>query len=143
MEGFGGLMIIVFIWLFIGVPIAAVSRSKKKGGTFPNKNTPGQGGTASETNQNAAPVRAQETVQDTLAPRVAYGSHDDSIYQGSLNAETGEGYDPCHESELQGLNEAEAPILQSTDSAPSLPFGWTGSDMVKGIVISEVLKRRV
>ena len=140
MDGFYGLLFILIIWLCIGVPIAKMSQAKKQGSTFPKNKAPGQADAASVTKPDAAPDPVP--LRSSLAPSVAYGSHDDSIYAGSMNAETGEGYDPCHEQDLNGLNKAEAAIPQPVSSAPALPFGWTGSDMVKGIVISEILKRK-
>ena len=144
MESFGGLFVLI-VWLCIGVTIAAVSRAGKikRNGSPKAGNNPVQGGSASGGMSEAAPAGEVRPLQSFLAPSVAYGTHDDSLYQGSLNAETGEGYDPCHEPELQGLNEAEtAPAVMPASTEHTLPFGWTGNDMVKGIVMSEILKRR-
>ena len=65
---------------------------------------------------------------------------DDTLYMGSLNAVTGEGTDPCHEDQLADV----MPVTESAAEEPSggLRLGWTGNEVVRGIVMSEVLKRR-
>ena len=94
----------------------------------------GSGGPAPE----APPAR-----ESRLAPTVSVTVGDDSVYAGSMNAVTGEGYDPCHDAELGGLNSAESIVpVHPAGDVPSLPFGWTGSDMVRGIVVSEILNRK-
>ena len=80
----------------------------------------------------------------TLTPAVSPAGHDDSVYQGSLNAVTGEGYDPCHEEQMSSLElvcqpEKEQPALKTS---PGLPLGWTANDMMRGIVMSEILNRK-
>lgn len=78
-----------------------------------------------------------------MMPTISVTVNDDSVYQGSMNAYTGEGYDPCHEGDLKGLNRAEsAPSARPAGDTHTLPFGWTGSDIVRGIVVSEILNRR-
>ena len=144
MEGFGGLFVLIFWLCIVGVVTRASTAAKmKRNGSPTAGNNPAQRTTASGAQPEAAPAGEVRPLESTLAPSVSYGSHDDGIYQGSLNAETGEGYDPCHESDLAGLNAAEAsPAMAPVSHEPALPFGWTGSDMVKGIVMSEILKRR-
>ena len=39
-----------------------------------------------------------------MQPTIKVTEHDDSVYQGSLYAETGEGYDPCHDEQLSSLS---------------------------------------
>ena len=90
-----------------------------------------------------APVREPLARETHLTPTISVTAPDDSVYQGSMNAVTGEGYDPCHDEDLAGLNRAEAmPPAHPAGDAASLPFGWTGSDMVRGIVVSEILNRK-
>ena len=76
-----------------------------------------------------------------MQPTISVSEHDDSVYQGSMNANTGEGYDPCHEEQLAPLSAAEA-MEPVTETAPGLQLSWTGSDIVNGIVMSEILKRK-
>ena len=139
------LFVIFIIWLCIGLPLSKINQAKKKNGA----NKPASGRPAAP----AAPkevIPRQEYVPETppvretrLTPMVSVTVGDDSVYAGSMNAVTGEGYDPCHEEDLAGLNsaEAETPIQTAADTH-TLPFGWTGSDMVRGILVSEILNRK-
>jgi hypothetical protein len=68
--------------------------------------------------------------------------HDDSVYQGSMSASTGEGYDPCHDEQMAPLNAAEAASPETGTAVPGLQLSWNGSDIVQGIVMSEILKRK-
>ena len=58
-----------------------------------------------------------------------------------MNAVTGEGYDPCHEEQLSSLTLSETvePVPVTT---PGLQLHWTGDEIVRGLVISEILKRK-
>lgn len=142
LDGFPLLFIIVIIWLCIGLPLSKVSQAKKK-------STPGRpvsdrpAETTPEPPQKTAVQDAPAVRETRLAPTVTVTLGDDSVYRGSMNAVTGEGYDPCHDEDLAGLNSAEtaAPVHPAGDM-PALPFGWTGSDMVRGIVVSEILNRK-
>ena len=123
--------------------------------------------------EGAAPAAEGELLSQrqeprTLAPTVSY-ERDDSLYQGSLNAvtgegedpchddeslfrgspysgslhaETGEGEDPCHEDQLRAMPSAGSELAEPAPEVAGLSLSWTGSEIVKGIVISEVLKRR-
>ena len=78
-----------------------------------------------------------------LQPSITFTEHDDSVYQGSLNAVTGEGFDPCHDEQLSSLSSAERETVSAPgEEAPGLQLGWTGSDVVRGFVMSEILNRR-
>lgn len=78
-----------------------------------------------------------------LTPSISLTGHDDSIYQGSMNAVTGEGYDPCHEEQMTVLDLAEEPEHEPRPAqGGNLPLGWTANDMVRGIVMSEILNRK-
>jgi len=81
-------------------------------------------------------------MRSTLRPTISVTEHDDSIYQGSLNAVTGEGYDPCHDEQLEPLTAAEAAVPAAASEVPGLQLEWNGSEIVKGLVMSEILKRK-
>ena len=102
---FSPLLLIFFIWLFIGLPISKMNQAKKKNQKpFPTRNAPpAQEASVPEPVPEAPPAR-----ETRLTPTVSVTVHDDSVYQGSMNANTGEGYDPCHEEDLAGLNSVEA-----------------------------------
>ena len=77
-----------------------------------------------------------------IQPTISVTEHDDSIYQGSMSAATGEGYDPCHDEQMAPLNEAETVFPETGTTVPGLQLRWNGSDIVQGIVMSEILKRK-
>ena len=78
-----------------------------------------------------------------LRPTIEVTAHDDSIYAGSLNAVTGEGFDPCHEEQMAPLSLAESVPAETEAPAPSpiLP-AWSGSEIARGFVMAEILTRR-
>lgn len=141
MEEFYPMIIVAILWLCIGLPISKAAQAKKRASAGrPAAAPPGQ----APAQANAqAPVREPARQETRMMPTVSVTQNDDSIYQGSLNAFTGEGYDPCHEEDLVKLNRAEAsaPAHPAADKH-SLPFGWTGNDIVRGIVVSEILNRK-
>ena len=77
-----------------------------------------------------------------MQPTVSVTEHDDSVYQGSMNAVTGEGYDPCHDEQLAPLSHAETAVPAAQAAEPGLQLSWTGSDIVRGFVMGEILNRK-
>ena len=150
MDEFGPLLIVILIWVFVGLPAAVAKRAKEQKTaarlsrsvrSTPDARTgsapaPGSAGLEKQPGTFSEPA-------PRLRPTISVTPHDDSLYRGSLNAETGEGFDPCHDEDLERLNALEAvPAVQPVSEVPALPFGWTGSDIVRGVVISEILKRK-
>ena len=95
----------------------------------------------------AVPVQpSAEPMQPAPAmPTVQVTRHTDDIFEGSMAMESTEGYDPCHEEDLQ---EAVTPCELAPDDTPApaaatdgLDLEWTGSAMVKAMVMQEVLTR--
>ena len=150
MDEFGPLLILILAWIFVGLPAAVVKKAKEQKtaeklsrGARPRPDIRTGGKPVPVSAEPAAQPKAFSESAPRLQPTVSVTPHDDSIYRGSLNAETGEGYDPCHDEDLERLNAAEAvPAVQPVSDVPALPFGWTGSDIVRGVVISEILKRK-
>jgi len=137
------IIVMLLIWLLIGLPIMLA----KKAAEQQKKTARPAAQQKPEAEQATRPVPKKQAATErlaTLTPTIAPTGHDDSIYQGSLNAVTGEGYDPCHDEQMAPLNAAaQADSMPApVQTQPGLPFGWTGSDMVKGIVMSEILKRK-
>jgi len=150
MDEFGPLLIVILIWVFVGLP-AAMAKKVKEQKTAEKLSRGARPRPDIRTGGKSVPVSAEPVTQPEafseptprLRPTVSVTPRDDSVYQGSLNAETGEGFDPCHDEDLERLNAAEAaPAVQPVSDVPALPFGWTGSDIVRGVVISEILKRK-
>ena len=130
-EAFGPLMALAIIYFVIAIIIKvtrkAASVQKKPAG------------------KPAAPAPAPEPAAipqvREMQPTVRLFNHDDSIYRGSMNAVTGEGYDPCHEEQLSSLTLAET-VEPEPVAAPGFQLHWTGDEIVRGLVISEILKRK-
>lgn len=136
MEQFGPLLMIMIFWAIIGIPAAIAKKAaeQKKQAARP---------AAQKT--KAEPVKEQkaEPRLKTLTPTVSFTGHDDSVYQGSLNAFTGEGYDPCHDEQMLPLTQIESePEALPQQVRGGLPLGWTDNDIVRGIVMSEILNRK-
>ncbi len=72
-------------------------------------------------------------------PAVPMGMHNQP-YLGSLGVDTGEGEDPCHEEQLQPV----LPFTQKEEAGEQQISGlsWTGNDIVRGFIVSEVLNRK-
>ena len=87
-----------------------------------------------------APEAAAPRIRE-MQPTIRVTDHDDSVYMGSMNAVTGEGYDPCHDEQLKPLTRAET-IEPAPAAAPGLQLHWTGDEIVRGFVVSEILKRK-
>ena len=149
---FPPILVLAIIWLLIGLPLSRLNKVAKQQQAAKDAKT----GAAkrSGTAKNAVKVPqpqpenntyvAHEPVRPTvLQPTITFTEHDDSVYQGSLNAVTGEGFDPCHDEQLSPLSAAERETVSAPgEEAPGLQLGWTGSDVVRGFVMSEILNRR-
>ena len=143
---FPPILILLIIWVLMGL---ASSKKKKTQQTDKGARPAAEKTRAKapkvEPARQAAPVQppvapARPTV---LQPSIKVTEHDDSIYQGSLYADTGEGYDPCHDEQLSPLSAAERePVSASVAETPGLELGWTGNDIVRGLVMSEILNRK-
>ena len=135
-ESFLPLIVIFLIYS----AIAALGRAAKKGAASQKRafRAPAApaAGPADEHPQEAAAPQIRE-----IQPTVTVHEHDDSVYRGSLNAVTGEGYDPCHDGQLAQLTLSES-VEQVPVTTPGLTLNWTGSDIVRGVVVSEILKRK-
>lgn len=82
-----------------------------------------------------------QSAHPTMAPRVHVTPHTKDMFAGSLNAETGEGEDPCHEPELQPQVEPCMLAPQNPPPAPSARPAFSPNDMVRAVVMSEILTR--
>ena len=144
---FESLIVLLIIWVIVGV----VSKKKKPGGQNAQNVKAGTGKPgakapkASSQDSGAAPQPApqpQPLRPSVLQPSISVTEHDDSVYQGSMFAVTGEGYDPCHDEQLAPLSAAESAVIAEEPAEPGLQLSWAGSDVVRGIVMSEILTRK-
>ena len=140
---FQPIVVLAVIWLLVGLPLMKLGKSAKQqqaaknakpGAAKPGAKAPQSPEGCSRTAEPAGPT--------VLQPSITFTEHDDSVYQGSLNAVTGEGYDPCHNEQLAPLTAAETVLPAAEAEVPGLQLSWTGSDVVRGFVMSEILTRR-
>ena len=133
-SAFAPLLALVGIYFIFAV----VAKAAKKTASVQKK---ASGTPAASAPESPGPQSAAEPQLREMQPTVRIHNHDDSIYQGSMNAVTGEGYDPCHEEQLSSLTLSETvePVPVTT---PGRQLHWTGDDIVRGLVISEILKRK-
>lgn len=143
---FPPILILAIIWLFIGLPLSKLNKAAKQ----QQASKTAKPGAAKQSDAKApqkAPVNstyvAPEPVRPTvMQPTITVTEHDDSVYQGSMNAITGEGYDPCHDEQLEPLTLAETAVPAAETASPGLQLSWTGNEIVRGFVMSEILKRK-
>ena len=143
------LVFIGVIWIFLAFLISVTVKSAKKAeqkkqaaqrpprptGMDPNARALREGILNTAVPDRAQPAPAQ--------PTVGIGRHDDSLYQGSMNAVTGEGYDPCHDEQMSVLTLIESePETPSAPSAALPRLNWNAESVVQGFVMSEILNRK-
>ena len=139
MREFSPLIMLLIFWIFVGLPVSIAKKAA-------NQKRPSRPA-AHKAPEDTAPRQAAEPAGperlSTLTPSISVTGHDDSIYQGSMNAFTGEGYDPCHEEQMLPLTLIEeSDPVQPQQAHSGIPLGWTGNDVVRGIVMSEILNRK-
>ena len=137
---FPAIFILLILWLVISIPLKKLNEAAKKG---TQKKAPPAGRAPGGTRPEKAPAPgAAPEGYSPLRPSISVTAHDDSIYRGSLNAVTGEGYDPCHDQQLSSLTEAESRLPAEEPAVPALQLSWTGNDIVRGLVVGEILRRK-
>lgn len=145
----------------IGIILSFISKSNKEA----KKRPAGQGQPSRQTASRQPQARQQAKPRQTaarpaaltvempaprqtaqpapIAPTVHVTRHTDDIFEGSMAMASTEGYDPCHEHELEpSLNPCElAPEEETTAAAPGISLEWNGNALVKAMVMQEVLTR--
>ena len=145
---FPSLIVLLIIWVVVGLvskkknPGGQNARNVKAGAGQPGAKAPKAAPEAAKTPAPQPMFRPEPLRPSVLQPSITVTEHDDSVYQGSMFAETGEGYDPCHDEQLAPLTAAESTIVAETSAEPGLQLSWAGSDVVRGIVMSEILTRK-
>ena len=99
------------------------------------KKTQGYGSLPDDSREGVDPCH-EEQFHHAAVPM---GMHDQP-YLGSLGVDTSEGADPCHEDQLQPI----LPFTQKEEDGeqPVSGLSWTGNDIVRGFIVSEVLSRK-
>ena len=145
---FPPILVLAIIWLLIGLPLSRLNKVAKQQQAAKNaKSGAAKTGAKAPKTEPRMSGPAQPEVSPArptvLQPTITFTEHDDSVYQGSLNAVTGEGFDPCHDEQLSPLSAAERETVSAPgEEAPGLLLGWTCSDVVRGFVMSEILTRK-
>lgn len=90
--------------------------------------------------QKAQP--AAKAAQANARPGLRVTPHTDDIFNGSMNYQTTEGEDPCHEPQLApAVHPCELAPQPSAPAKAGLRLEWTGDAMVKAVVMQEILTR--
>ena len=140
---FPPILILAIIWLLIAPILSAAKKQQaknaksgaaKQSGARAPKKQPETGNSTHVTPEPARPT--------VMQPSITFTEHDDSVYQGSMNAVTGEGYDPCHDEQLAPLTQAETAVPAAAEGTPGLQLSFTGNEVVRGFVMSEILTRK-
>ena len=141
---FQPILILAIIWLLIGLPLSKLSNKAKQqqAAQKAKSGAAKTGAKAPQQPENSTYVEPEPARPTVLQPSITFTEHDDSVYQGSMNAVTGEGYDPCHDEQLAPLTAAETAVPAADAAAPGLQLSWTGNDIVRGFVMSEILTRK-
>ena len=99
------------------------------------------------------PVRFSRSIPEGTDPchEVDLGGPDrmkSSLYGGSLGTYTGslgestyEGIDPCHEEQAAAMTLLEIDNSVEENAALGLKFSWEGNEVLKAVVMQEILKR--
>jgi len=145
------LIAVVFIWLFVGL-MNRLPKKARKGGPNAAPRPPRAPKATMEAPKTSEgpemPVEGRaadgsDTPWSTIRPTVAPGLRDDSLYQGSLNAITGEGEDPCHAEQFTVLDLAESAHEPEAVTTPAgLNLNWTADEVTRGFILGEILKRK-
>ena len=158
MEEFGVIFSLFFFYLIFIAPIRLILKKGKQSGkkiSWPKtpgkptaqQQTAGKNEPAAESLQEAA---AAELIQDaeqhsagerTPEERRPFAEWSEP-YRGSLDTVTLEGEDPCHEEQMESLKPEPEAAVQAAP-ASGIGLSWTGNEIVKGFVMSEILKRKV
>lgn len=103
-----------------------------------------QGEAPHEPHPMVAPTVASQAMGPQVQPRMHVTPHTEDMFAGSMNANTGEGEDPCHEDDLApAVNPCELSPrqVQPAPATSGLNLTWTGDAMVKAVVMQEILTR--
>ena len=96
MEEFAPLLLLLFFWIFIGLPVSIAKKAAKQKKT----SRPSVQQAPAENHSPAVSGTAAPERLTPLTPTVYEPDHDDSVFTGSLGPVSTEGYDPCHEEQL-------------------------------------------
>ena len=141
MNNIPPILILAVIWLLIGLPLSRLNKAKQQQAGTAAKKAP-QASPQEQAQPKSAPAPEPPAREKVLQPTITFTEHDDSVYQGSMGAVTGEGYDPCHDEQMASLSSAETAVPAEEAAVSGLQLSWTGNDVVRGFVMGEILNRK-
>lgn len=158
------LLIILMVWVFSRITRGSQGGKNKKGapaaGPKPAARPAAPAGAPKSASAPGMDARFRkefpDLFRDVPAPQPGTGSlsadsgeghdpcHDDyrAMPVGSLGADTGEGKDPCHDGMEHAVPKAAPREDEGAAVSGGLNLDWTGSEIVKGFVYGEILKRK-
>ena len=140
---FPPILILAIIWLLIAPLLSAAKKQQAKNAKTGAAKQPGAKVPKKQPETNSSTYVTPEPARPTvMQPSITFTEHDDSVYQGSMNAITGEGFDPCHDEQLAPLTQAETAVPAAAEGTPGLQLSFTGNEVVRGFVMSEILTRK-
>ena len=139
---FSPLFIVLIIWLLIAPVLSAAKKQQAKNAKTGAAKQPGAKAPKKQPETSSTHVTPEPARPTVMQPSITFTEHDDSVYQGSMNAVTGEGYDPCHDEQLAPLTQAETAVPAAAEGTPGLQLSFTGNEVVRGFVMSEILTRK-
>lgn len=146
MEMFGPIFLLLFVWLCIGLPLSlAKKQAARKGPSRPAQQARPAEPPSPAVPEPPVPERPVPERPVPLTTSLTEPDHDDSVFSGSMGSLRTEGFDPCHDGQLKDLEPVCRPGRDSApaaEEASGLPLGWTPNEVVRGIVMSEILNRK-
>lgn len=139
---FSPLFIIAIIWLLMAPLLSAAKKQQAKNAKSGAAKQSGAKAPEQKPEAKITHVEPEPARPTVMQPSITFTEHDDSVYQGSMNAVTGEGYDPCHDEQLAPLTRAETTPAATAEATPGLQLSFTGNEVVRGFVMSEILTRK-
>ena len=130
--------LLFFLFIFLVLPLRAVKKQTAK-----------QAQTKKKQPSHPAAEQAAEAPSPAPAPAGqpkdegdSRWEHDHDSWAGSLGALSTEGFDPCHEEQFASAPAPAPTPVPESSGIPGLSIHWTGDEIVRGLVVSEVLKRK-
>ena len=110
---FAPIILLIFFWIFVGVPLSIAKKaSQQKKAARPNTVKQQPAETPGKKRENADQPERLTTLTPSIAP-------------SGLTMAGDEDFAP-----------------RTVQARPGIPLGWTNNDVVRGIVMSEILNRK-
>ncbi len=156
-EGFSPLLFIALVWFIIYRVIAAAKKTARTQETnaarqrAEQKKLQQRAEREALLNQEAQTAQMVQTAQTAPASQTAPAFQTaparvetpaQQSYQGSMNADSLEGIDPCHDEQMHAMDALREESGNPAPAESGLNLSWTSQDVVRGFICSEVLNRK-